>query len=804
MKTFITFLLISISTLVVAQDFSSDFSCRASKQNQTWFQQRGIESTGNERSDSIDILHYAIHLDISDLQSQEISGKTVVRLTPKTSSIQAVPLDLLALTVDSVSIQNALLNYTYNDTLLNIQLTNALLQNDTLEIEVHYHGQPVTDAQWGGFYFNNEYAFNLGVGFIANPHNYGRVWHPCFDNFTERATYDFYIETGSGKVATCNGDLISETVLGSGHTLRHWQMQQAIPTYLACVAVGSYETVHMNHTGIQNNIPITLYATASDTSAMKQSFVHLNNAISAYENGYGTHPFSKVGYSLVPFNAGAMEHATNIAYPIYAANGTTGSETLMAHELAHHWWGDFATCETAGDMWLNEGWASFSEMWFLENVYDRATYTAALDATHYAVLRNAHRDEGGFRAVSGVPHEYTYGTHVYDKGSLVAHNMRGYLGDNEFFTGITGFLQSRAYQTMNSEQFRDYLSANTSMNMGSFFNDWVFSGGWNDFELDSFQVNQNGSTYSVQLFIEQKLFGKSTLHENVPLEVGFYQSDFSFVLDTVMVSGHYSSVDVVLDFEPEWITLNPTHQLVYATTDIFETVSGQNTLSGYSDMNITVTEAGDSSLLRVEHHYTQPDPVKNWEEKPYRLGDHYWEVSGILSDNFNASSSLFYDGRSTSVQLDSSLVKISEDALILVYRENVADDWVEYNNYQKNTLGSATNQFGIVEIFDLLPGQYAFANIDSTVLSNASPQNEEAFFNIYPNPTNGKINFEFEKKTPNTIQVYSVDGKLVERFSTGGQKKLQHDFSHLRNGLYYFVGISETSIVAAGKFILRQ
>ncbi|MGL5892929.1 MAG: hypothetical protein ACRC3B_23765, partial [Bacteroidia bacterium] len=128
----------------------------------------------NERSDTIDILNYTIRLNITDFTTQQISGNTTVRFTPLMNNVTVLPLDLLELTVDSVTHTSGALGYTYNDTLLSITLPAAMNPGDTSEITVWYNGHPETDASgWGGFYFQSGYAFNLGVGFDANPHNYG-------------------------------------------------------------------------------------------------------------------------------------------------------------------------------------------------------------------------------------------------------------------------------------------------------------------------------------------------------------------------------------------------------------------------------------------------------------------------------------------------------------------------------------------------------------------------------------------------------------------------------------------------------
>jgi aminopeptidase N len=167
-------------------------------------------------------------------------------------------------------------------------------------------------------------------------------------------------------MALCNGALISTIDNGNGTKTWNWEMNEEIPSYLACVAVGNYAPAYFNYYGIEDTIPVQLGAVAADTSDMKNSFVHLTDALSIFENHFGPYRWNKVGYSLVPFTGGAMEHATNIAYPNFMVNGNTLYEDFLVHELSHHWFGDLATCETAEDMWLNEGWASYCVYLFYE------------------------------------------------------------------------------------------------------------------------------------------------------------------------------------------------------------------------------------------------------------------------------------------------------------------------------------------------------------------------------------------------------------------------------------------------------
>ena len=127
-----------------------------------------------------------------------------------------------------------------------------------------------------------------------------------------------------------------------------------------------------------------------------------------------------------------MEHATNITYPNSSINGSLSDEWLYAHELSHMWFGDKVTCASADDMWLNEGWAVFCESVFREGLYGKESYKTTMRSKLKDVLQFTHIKDGGYRALYGIPPEYTYGSTVYDKGGQVAHTLRGYLGDSLF------------------------------------------------------------------------------------------------------------------------------------------------------------------------------------------------------------------------------------------------------------------------------------------------------------------------------------------------------------------------------------
>ncbi|MFM1931914.1 MAG: hypothetical protein RL226_1217, partial [Bacteroidota bacterium] len=331
-------------------------TCQHRHKGMTW-----RSASDASRSDTLDILHFDISLDFTQANAQLVSGVATLNVLTL-ESVTALLFDFEGMTTDSVHLNGESTPFTHSGETLSIVPASLISAGEELEVRVYYHGQPLQDdSGWGGFYFQSDYAYNLGVGFAADPHSYGRIWHPCFDNFVERAPYTLRVLTNNGKKSYCGGMLTSETVMNDS-TLRVWELNQHIPSYLASVATGNYvhaEQTFESMTG--SDIPIWLAAHAEDTTDLKNSFVNLIPALEAFEADFGPYRWPRVGYVTVPFSSGAMEHACNIAYPLFAANGSTANQTLMAHELSHHWWGDLVTCSTQEDMWLNEGMASHCE-----------------------------------------------------------------------------------------------------------------------------------------------------------------------------------------------------------------------------------------------------------------------------------------------------------------------------------------------------------------------------------------------------------------------------------------------------------
>ncbi len=734
------------------------------------------------RSDSIDIRKTTIYATITDFSGKTIQSQALMDIESKMNGQSQVIFDLEGLTADSILWNGN--NVTFSQSSFSLIVnTPALFNNgDTALIDIYYQGQPLQDATWGGYYFVGNYSFQMGVGFTAQPHSVGRNWHPCFDNMVERCSYEFYITTTSDKMGVTNGLFIDSNLNGNGTITWHYHLEEEIPSYLAAVAVSDYVWVKKQLNGNVGLTPAWIAAPAVDTNKVNGSFANLQSSFSMLEQSFGTHSFSKVGYTLVPFNAGAMEHATNIHIGTAFINGSLSYETLIAHELAHHWWGDLVTCSTVEDMWLNEGWASYAERLHQEFTYGREAYIKAVRDNHYSVLSSAHIADDGYKAIYPMDSLHTYGPTVYNKGADVIHTLRSYLGDSLFFKGTTDFINANKFSDISSTQLRDFLTANTGVNTTDYFADWIFQAGFPHFSIDSSVVNLNNNQYETSVYLRHRKHQAPNYYSNVPLEIGFYDAQFTPHIYHVTMSSRCMEFKVNLPFEPQMIVIDPNHKISDATTfdNLIVTNTGA-TLFDYSKARAVITQApnNDSALLHLEHHWIAPDRFKTNPGNDFVLNDQrYWEIKGINLDDIQGGIQFPYRSNSANNYIDSSWLQNTEDNIRLFYRKNASQDWVFAND--SIITGSLNDKSGIVYLKEIKAGEYCFGikrpNYSDPLVSDIPPgpcafatniapvEKIKSNIKIYPNPTREFITISNDKKELVLIELYNLSGtKLFEK-----------------------------------------
>lgn len=668
------------------------------------------------RTDSFSITHTEIHLAVRNFSAKTIKGYTSHSIILKVPS-NTVALDLSGMTVDSVLTGTTHLAYSRATDKLVLTLDKTYQTNDSVQLNVYYGGTPAADpGGWGGFYFNGDNAFNLGVGFQVNPHSYGRAWFPCVDEFTMKSVYEFYIETDTNYTAACNGELKSVQKIGNSK-LWHYAETWPMSAYLASVSVSRYAILKSNYHGIQRDFPMWIYCLPSDSVKVKVSFTNLPKAIAAFEKAFGPQAYKKVGYNLVPFSAGAMEHPGNITYPAVYADGTLNYETLFAHELSHHWWGDNVTCSNAGDMWLNEGWASYCEKFFLQQVYGDKAYRAEVLANHLVSLRLAHITDSFSMALVNVPQNHTYGTHVYKKGADVVHSLRGVVGDSVFFRTCKAYQQMyRAGNTSSNDLMHAFEQNGAGSLATSFFSNWVDEKGF-PHVIISKQVHSGTGPYNLKFYTHQRPRFTTKLYTNMPVEVFFFKDRKTYEKRTVLINGQDDSFNFSFSFKPVFVCLDYDEKLCDAITDRTLLAGAAGTFDlPETFCKVILKNKRDTALVRVEHHWVGPELYRT--KAPYMSDYRYHTLDGIWDDSLAMDLELPYDGRkqenTATGYLDHTLIFNTEDSLTVLYRGFPGDYWRVWPDLQFTT-GGKYDKSGKVLVKNARKGDYVFAMYDQSM-----------------------------------------------------------------------------------------
>ncbi len=763
----------------------------------------------DNRYKQFDVLNYAINLNIRNISTKNINGNTIVKIKSVQNNLSNILFDLAILKVDSIFIAQKKQNFTQNDSQLFVNLQTPININDTINLNIYYQGIPTKDPSWGGFYFTGNYAFNMGVGFNVNPHNYGRVWFPCVDNFTDRSTYDFHITTDSGYMAVCNGLPKATTINPDNSNTWNWQLNQPIPTYLACVAISNYTPVKFTYAGKSKNFEVILAAIASDTVKVKASMINLSKALQFFESKFSDYPFERAGYVMVPFSGGAMEHATCVTYPLFGVDGTLNYETLMAHELSHMWWGNMVTCESESEMWLNEGWASFCEALFMELMYGKESFYTEMNEKLLLVMRSAHIRDGGFLVLNQIPHNVTYGDHVYKKGALTVTALRYYMGDTAFYKACNSYLTKYKFQSSNSIQLRDEFQKYTTVNLTNFFNEWVFTAGGVAIEANSYKTFIGNAANFVELNIRQHTRANNLLYQYIPFKITVFDKNGERYIydDSLNTYEKQILIRVPYDFFPEFILVNENNELPLAKTYHLQTIKGIG-IKTFTDglLSLNVQQNSDSATVLVEHYWVG---AKQYEvaHKGIRISDYrFWNIDGSFDSNKLKGQCYFnYDGtmptNPSAGHLDHTLPFTNEDSLVLLYKAPTTNTWVIHTDNTKINGGNKTDKVGRFTTNKIEKGMYAFGVYDYKV-GVSKLLKKDADFTIYPNPTNHLLNIEISENILNaTAIIYDINGKEVQKVALS--KSIQTiNIEQLKKGTY-FINIENLGSSTSKKFIVE-
>ena len=516
-------------------------------------------------ADSIDVLHYNLTIDLGATVQKQMRGVADIQFV-LTKPCNAVSFDLICDTVRPVSLDGTVtrgFSYDPDERLLRVYVSGGQ-PGDTHTLSVPYVSNGYVEHYgWGGLHMDNNIYYNLGVAFREYPHAFGRAWFPCRDNMYDKASYTITVTSQPGWRAICSGIRQSETTAPDGTNSSTWTINQPTPTYLVSISSAPWQVIEREYQGEYGTYPAIIGSiVVHDSATVRHAFDILDDVVPAYERAFGPYRWERIGYITTPM--GSMEHVSNIGLVAECAASTDSPcQMTMCHELGHAWFGNLVTCTTVGDMWINEGGASFCEEVAAAAAYGKAWADDYYQKNLVNVLLNAHLSDDGYRALSGMPERITYGTTTYKKGALVWHSLRGLMGDSLFTASMHRLFSSCAFGNIDAAGLRDSLSLYSGLDLTDFFDFHVFTPGFVDFSLD---LGINGNDHHVTL--RQHLKGTDSYPRTSRVPVTFFSADRSMRhKEWLTVTGPLSELTLSLPFQASFAIVDFDHDLSDACSD---------------------------------------------------------------------------------------------------------------------------------------------------------------------------------------------------------------------------------------------
>jgi hypothetical protein len=489
-----------------------------------------------------------LDLDIAfDTAQASVDGSIRIRVTVSGDAISTLVLDLDdALTVDGVGL--AAVTHSHVGDLLTLTLDRAYTPGEDLEVQVDWSGVP--NSNLGAFGFDTADGKPL-IWSLSEPFG-ARTWFPVKDTPSDKAdSASIKFTVPEPMIAVSNGTL--EQVVDLGTTRRfEWMERHPIAIYLISIAAHDYVEQSRAVATNAGPLPLVNWSYASDAGAALANLDLTEQMMLDFEQMFGPYPFMDEKYGQAQFNwGGGMEHQTATSLCCW------GIEFLIAHELGHQWFGDQVTCDSFTEIWVNEGFATYSEALWQEASNGAEAYRNEMRAARYfgpGTIRVPESDLGNTSRIfsSGLS---------YNKASWVVHMLRWVLGDSDFFEFLKAYLNDPAltYGTARTEDVQRVAEQVSGKDLQAFFDQWIDTEYYPTYSLLWGKSAQPGS-WDLSLELAQ-LQSHHVYSMPVPVRVTTTNGTVDFVIDS---NEPVEQVVLPLADEPIAVELDPDDWVLHA------------------------------------------------------------------------------------------------------------------------------------------------------------------------------------------------------------------------------------------------
>ncbi len=522
----------------------------------------GSESTDGRRyapDRNVDIIH--LTLDVTpDFEQRTISGTTTIRFAPIGKALSELRLDAVDLTVTRIESSEVLLDteVTANEIILTFASPIAAGREATVTIE---HSAEPTEGMYFrtpalGYPAGNEHIFTQGEPFSA------RHWFPGYDAPNEKFTSQITCRVPEAMVVFANGrKTAEETDPGTGLKVVTWLQDKPHPNYLIALCAGFFESIQ----GDYNGMPLSFTTPPAHAEWAANSYRGTADMMAFFENEIGVpYPWDQYAQVVVDdFVAGGMENTsltiltTRTLFPDSIGN-VRNSESLVAHELAHQWFGDLVTCKDWSHLWLNESFATYYDWLYHDHAHGANSRRYVMLQRRESILA----DESDPLPI--VWREYDdanerFGYRVYTKGGWVLHMLRTQLGEELFRESIQTYLERNAYGNVVTEDLNSVVEELSGRSFDRFFDQWIYHGKHPELDVRyEWLAAEKLAKISVRQTHET---GGDVMLFDFPATVRFFGADVTQdrTLDIREVEEDFF---IPLDFKPEIVRFDPDLNLL--------------------------------------------------------------------------------------------------------------------------------------------------------------------------------------------------------------------------------------------------
>ncbi len=478
----------------------------------------GLSADTDDAFKRVEIYHTDLHITIAadtaslygEVHYTAVAQEDLSDETPLRMHYYWLQIDSVAVNGDKV--QHAFILYPeveYFEILIPESMT--ILSGDTLTISIWYTRFADSyatdrDSLREGYYFFKQGASRWGqtapqtIGYTMSQPRDARAWFPAVDKPWNKSTLTMRITVDHPVAVIATGELIQILKNPNGDVTYVYDHPYPIAPYLFAFNAGpfnEYKTTYTLNDGV--TIPVASYLFEADAAWADSANSMMKNMLDVFEELFGPYPFDRYGMiAIQPFRFGGMEHQTlsTMLRTLFL------SERVTAHELAHQWWGNLVTCESWENIWLNEGFATYSEALYTEAKNGPEARDAVLEWFANGYFSE---DETKRYPLYNPPEGYMFGRAIYRKGAWVLHMLRNLVGGETFFTALRQYASNHAYSTAGTADFRNVFENIADRNLNWFFNQWIYQAGYPVYHvISNIQEKGSESTHNITIQLNQK------------------------------------------------------------------------------------------------------------------------------------------------------------------------------------------------------------------------------------------------------------------------------------------------------------